>query len=299
MSESLISPVPGLREFRIQTSDPQVQIEGRIGGNGPALLLLHGNPLSQMSWNRILPQLMQHFTVVTTDLRGYGESSKPEGTADHSNYSFRRMGQDQFEVMTSLGFERFRLAGHDRGARVAYRMALDAPERVERVAFLDILPTHYVFHHITADMAVDLYHWFFMAQPKGFPERLLGGHEAFYIRDKLMKQGPGKGGFTEQEILEYIRVCTPQNIHAVCEDYRAAATIDLTMDTDDLQAGRLIQVPTLVLWGERSHTALRHSPREVWPVYCAQIEAMIGLPCGHYPTEQAPAETLAAFRAFF
>ncbi|MEK9775509.1 MAG: alpha/beta hydrolase, partial [Quisquiliibacterium sp.] len=266
---------------------------------GEPLLLLHGNPLSQHSWNRILPQLMQKHTVITTDLRGYGDSSKPEGLPDSSNYSFRRMGQDQLEVMRALGFERFALAGHDRGGRVAYRMALDAPEQITRVAFLDILPTHYVFHHITADMAVDLYHWFFMAQPKGFPERLLGGHEAFYIRDKLMKQGPGKGGFTEEEIAEYIRVCTPANIHAVCEDYRAAATIDLQMDSADLQAGRLISMPAMVLWGERSHTALRHAPREVWPSYCTQIKSMIALPCGHYPVEQAPEQTLRAFQAFF
>ncbi|MGA0795382.1 MAG: alpha/beta fold hydrolase [Quisquiliibacterium sp.] len=291
--------VAGMKKFRLPTSETGVQIEGRIGGSGSPLLLLHGNPLSQNSWNRILPQLMRKHTVVTTDLRGYGDSSKPQGLPDHTNYSFRRMGQDQFEVMRALGFERFALAGHDRGARVAYRMALDAPDLITKVAFLDILPTHYVFHHITADMAVDLYHWFFMAQPKGFPERLLGGHEAFYIRDKLMKQGPGKGGFTEEEIVEYIRVCTPENIHAVCEDYRAAASIDLRMDTADLEAGRLITVPTMVLWGERSHTALRHSPREVWPMYCSRIESMIGLPCGHYPTEQAPNETWQAFDAFF
>lgn len=285
--------------FEIQTSDPQVRIVGRIRGSGPPLLLLHGNPLTQMSWDRIAPRLAEHFTVVTTDLRGYGDSAKPEGLPDHANYTFRRMAQDQVEVMQHLGFTRFGVTGHDRGARTAFRLAMDHPDKVTRVAFLDILPTHCVFQDIQVQMALDLYHWWFMAQKRGFPETLLRGNEAFYIRDKLMKQGPGKGGFTEAEILEYIRVCTPENIHAVCEDYRAAATLDLQMDTEDFLAGRKVQPPALVLWGAKSHTAHHHDPRIEWPKYCAQIERMTELPCGHYPTEQAPEETLGELLAFF
>lgn len=287
------------RPFEIQTSDADVRIVGRIRGSGPPLLLLHGNPLTQMSWDRIAPRLAEHFTVVTTDLRGYGDSSKPEGLPDHSNYTFRRMAQDQVEVMQHLGFERFAVTGHDRGARTAFRMALDHPDKVTRVAFLDILPTHCVFQDIQVQMALDLYHWWFMAQKRGFPETLLRGNEAFYIRDKLMKQGPGKGGFTEEEILEYIRVCTPENIHAVCEDYRAAATLDLQMDTEDFKAGRKVRAPALVLWGAKSHTAHHHDPRIEWPKYCAQIVRMQELPCGHYPTEQAPDATLGELLAFF
>ncbi len=285
--------------FEIQTSDPAVRIVGRIRGSGPPLLLLHGNPLTQMSWDRIAPRLAERFTVVTTDLRGYGDSSKPEGLPDHSNYTFRRMAQDQVEVMQHLGFQRFGVTGHDRGARTAFRMAMDHPDKVTRVAFLDILPTHCVFQDIQVQMALDLYHWWFMAQKRGFPETLLRGNEAFYIRDKLMKQGPGKGGFTEAEIAEYIRVCTPENIHAVCEDYRAAATLDLAMDTADFEAGRKVQPPALVLWGEKSHTAHHHDSRTVWPRYCAHIVRMQELPCGHYPTEQAPEQTLAELLAFF
>lgn len=288
-----------IQPFTLPTSDPGVNIVGRLRGTGPPLLLLHGNPLTQMSWDRIAPRLADHFTVVTTDLRGYGDSSKPEGLPDHSNYSFRRMAQDQVDVMQQLGFPRFAVAGHDRGARTAFRMAMDHPALVARVAFLDILPTHCVFQDIQAQMAMDLYHWWFMAQPKGFPETLLRGNEAYYIRNKLMKQGPGKGGFSEEEILEYIRVCTPANIHGVCEDYRAAFTIDLPMDTADFEAGRQVQPPALVLWGAKSHTAHHHDPRLEWPKYCANIVRMAELPCGHYPTEQAPDETFLELQAFF
>jgi haloacetate dehalogenase len=288
-----------LESFVLPTSDPGVNIVGRRRGSGPPLLLLHGNPLTQKSWDRIAPQLARHFTVVTTDLRGYGDSSKPEGLADHSNYSFRRMAQDQVEVMHALGYPRFAVAGHDRGARTAFRMALDHSDIVTRVAFLDILPTHCVFQDIQAQMAIDLYHWWFMAQPRGFPETLLRGNEEYYLRNKLMKQGPGKGGFTEDEILEYLRVCTPENIHAVCEDYRAAFTVDLPMDTDDFNAGRKVQPPALVLWGATSHTAHHHDPRIEWPKYCANIVRMAELPCGHYPTEQAPEDTFRELHAFF
>ncbi len=288
-----------MRNFRIPTSDPGVEIVGRIRGEGPPLLLLHGNPLTQKSWDRIAPELAKRFTVVTTDLRGYGDSSKPVGLPNHENYSFRRMALDQVEVMAHLGFSQFALAGHDRGARTAFRLAMDHPEKVLRVAFLDILPTHRVFQNIDAQMALDLYHWWFMAQPKGFPETLLRNNEEYYIRNKLMKQGPGKGGFTEEEIQEYIRVCTPENIHGVCEDYRAAATIDLQMDTADFEAGRKVQPPALIIWGQQSHTAHHHDPTIEWPKYCANIERMVALPCGHYPTEQAPSETLAEFLDFF
>ena len=287
------------RPVRIQTSDPEVQIVGRIGGEGPALLLLHGNPLTHRSWDRIAPRLAEDFTVVATDLRGYGDSSKPPGNEGHRNYSFRRMAQDQVEVMRQLGFETFLVAGHDRGARTAFRMALDHPDKVLKVAFLDILPTHSVVQNMSVQLALDLYHWWFMAQPRGFPERLLHGNEEYYIRNKLMKQGPGKGGFTEEEIQEYIRVCTPANIHAVCEDYRAAATIDLAMDTEDFEAGRKVTSPALVLWGEKSHTAHHHDPRKEWPRYCANIVGMTALACGHYPVEQAPDPTYDQLHRFF
>ncbi|HZQ72176.1 MAG TPA: alpha/beta hydrolase [Burkholderiales bacterium] len=286
-------------EFRIETSDPGVFIVGKRQGSGPPLLLLHGNPLTHLSWERIAPRLARDFTVVATDLRGYGDSSKPRGLPDHSNYSFRRMAQDQVEVMRALGFESFFLAGHDRGARTAFRMALDHPEKVRKAAFLDILPTHHVWTDVSREWALNSYHWMFMAQPYDFPERLLKGHEEYYIRNKLMKQGLGKGGFTEAELLEYIRVCTPEQIHGVCEDYRAAATIDFDMDRADFEAGRKVACPVLVLWGELSHTGKHYRPEEVWPRYCSRIMRMQGLPCGHYPSEQATEQTCTELQRFF
>jgi len=289
----------GFAQARITTSDPGVEINVRHGGNGPPLLLLHGNPLSHHSWHRIADRLARRFTVVATDLRGYGDSSKPRGLPDHSNYTFGRMALDQVEVMAALGFDRFQVAGHDRGARVAFRMALDHPDRVSRVAFMDILPTHHVFAHSTREWGLNSYHWFFMAQPYDFPERLLAGNEAYYIRKKLMKQGVGKGGFSEEEVLEYIRVCTPEQIHGVCSDYRATAFVDYEVDREAFERGIRVQQPALVLWGEHSHTQKYYSPAEVWPRYAARIERAVALPCGHYPNEQSPEETLRELDGFF
>lgn len=287
------------RQITIETTDPGVKIVGRTGGGGPPLLLLHGNPLTHLSWHRVAPRLARNFTVVATDLRGYGDSSKPRGREDHGNYSFRRMAQDQVEVMQSLGFRQFYVAGHDRGARTAFRMALDHADKVLKAAFLDILPTHHVWTHVSMGWAINSYHWLFLAQPYDFPEQLLKGNEEYYIRKKLMKQGLGKGGFTEEEIREYIRVCTPGQIHGVCEDYRAAATVDLEMDRADFEAGRKIACPVLVLWGGKSHTEHHYNPREAWPRYCSNIVRMTALPCGHYPSEQAPEETYRELHEFF
>jgi len=287
------------KHMQIQTSDPEVRINLRCGGSGMPLLLLHGNPLSHMSWHRYADRLAEEFTVVAADLRGYGDSSKPRGKEDHGNYSFRRMAQDQVEVMQHLGFGKFCVAGHDRGARTAHRLALDHREKVLKLAVMDILPSHHVWTHVNKDWAINSYHWMFMAQPFDFPERLLKGNEEFYIRRKLMKQGLGKGGFSEEEIREYIRCCTPENIHGVCEDYRACATIDFEMDTADFDAGHKVDCPTLVLWGEHSHTNKHFTPRDTWPAYASNIVRFACLPCGHYPSEQAPAETYAELRNFF
>jgi len=287
------------KHVQVQTSDPEVKINLRHGGNGPPLLLLHGNPLSHMSWHRYADRLAQEFTVVATDLRGYGDSSKPRGKDDHSNYSFRRMAQDQVDVMAHLGFKQFFVAGHDRGARTAHRLALDHPDKALKLAVMDILPSYHIWTHVSKEWAINSYHWQFMAQPYDFPERLLKGNEEYYIRKKLMKQGLGKGGFTEDEIREYVRCCTPENIHGVCEDYRACATIDFEMDKADFEAGRKVRCPTLVLWGEKSHTNKLFDPRATWPDYAENIVRMQALPCGHYPSEQAPEETYAELREFF
>jgi haloacetate dehalogenase len=284
---------------QIQTSDPEVKINVRYGGTGPALLMLHGNPLTHVTWHKIAPRLAQHFTVVATDLRGYGDSSKPRGKPDHSNYSFRRMAQDQVEVMEQLGFRQFYLAGHDRGARTAFRLALDHPDRVRKFASIDIVPTHHVWTAFPRGWALHSYHWMFMAQPYDFPERLLSGNLEYYMRKKLEKHMHGQGGLEPEAVAEYMRCCTPEQIHGVCEDYRAAATIDFDDDTADFNAGNKIKCPVLVLWGAKSHVEQHFKPREAWPQYATNIAGFVPLPAGHYPQEQAPEETCDALYRFF
>ena len=276
---------------------PEARIHGRVGGSGPPLLLLHGNPLTHVSWHKIAPRLAEKFTVVATDLRGYGDSGKPPGGQRSIGYSFRAMAEDQVEVMRQLGFTRWRVAGHDRGARVAHRMALDFPAAVEKVAFLDIVPTHHVLNNIRRQWAVDSYHWFFMAQPFDYPEKMIEayGYER-YIRRKLDKKGVGMSGFTPGALAEYIRCCNAENIHAVCEDYRAAVGIDLDHDESDLHVK--IEMPILVLWGERSHVNRSYKPIEAWKERALDVRGRM-LPCGHYPAEQVPEDTLAELLAFF
>jgi haloacetate dehalogenase len=285
----------GFRVKDVETSGAKIHL--RVGGSGPPLLLLHGNPLTHVMWHKVAPWLAEEFTVVAADLRGYGDSSKPPGGGDHFAYSFRAMAQDQVEVMRALGFERWRVAGHDRGGRVAHRMALDHPDRVEKVAFLDIVPTHHMLSNIRKQWAVDSYHWFFMAQPADYPEKML---EAYglerYIRKKLDKKGVGLGGFTPEALAEYIRCCTPENIHAVCEDYRAAVGIDLDHDEADLHVK--LAMPMLVLWGEKSHVNRSFKPIEAWRERALDVRGRM-LPCGHYPAEQCPQETYEELRRFF
>jgi len=285
----------GMTKAQIDVSGASIHL--RYGGVGPPLLLLHGNPLTHVMWHRIAPRLAEDFTVVASDLRGYGDSSKPVGGADHSGYSFRAMARDQLEVMAALGFDSFYVCGHDRGGRVAHRMALDYPERVKRVAFLDIVPTRHVLTHITKEWAIDSYHWFFMAQPYDYPEQMLINYGLErYIRRKLDKKGVGMTGFTPEALAEYIRCCTPENIHAVCEDYRAAVGIDLVHDEADLD--QKLAMPVLVLWGERSHVNRSFKPIEAWRERAIDVRGKM-LPCGHYPAEQVPDETYAELIAFF
>jgi haloacetate dehalogenase len=260
-------------------------------------LLLHGNPLTHVMWHKIAPRLAEEFTVVAADLRGYGDSSKPDGGADHGGYSFRAMANDQVEVMAALGFRSWHVCGHDRGGRAAHRMALDHPERVRKVAFLDIVPTHHMLANIRKEWAVDSYHWFFMAQPFDYPEEMLIAYGLErYIRRKLDKKGVGMNAFTPDALAEYIRCCTPENIHAVCEDYRAAVSIDLVHDEADL--GTKLGMPVLVLWGKESHVNRSYRPIEAWRERAADVRGRM-LPCGHYPAEQLPDETCAELRAFF
>ena len=285
----------GFEQRDIDTTGARIHL--RVGGSGPPLLLLHGNPLTHVMWHKIAPRLAEEFTVVATDLRGYGDSSKPPGGEQSIGYSFREMAKDQVAVMRALGFERWFVAGHDRGGRVAHRMALDTPGAVAKVAFLDIVPTHHMLNNIKRQWAVDSYHWFFMAQAYDYPEKMI---EAYgfekYIRKKLDKKGVGLSAVTPEAMAEYIRCCNAENIHAVCEDYRAAVGIDLVHDEADLATK--IAMPMLVLWGEKSHVNRSYKPIEAWRERAADVRGKM-LACGHYPAEQVPDETHAELRAFF
>jgi len=286
----------GFRYERIATSG--AEINTAIGGAGPALLLLHGNPLTHVSWHRVAPRLAERFTVVAIDLRGYGDSSKPEGGPDHAAYSFREMGRDGAEVMAHLGHERFAVAGHDRGARVGFRLALDAPDRVTRLAALDIVPTHHLLTNVTLGWGLESYHWFFMAQKAPFPEKLLTADLDYYMDYKLNKKGVGLEIFEPRAMAEYKRCTTPEQIHAVCEDYRATVGVDFEMDRADAEAGRRIACPVLAIWGSNSHVGRHFRPLEAWAEWAEDLRGH-AIPTGHYPAEQRPDLVLDAFEEFF
>lgn len=286
----------GFELRRIKTSGAEINL--RMGGEGPPLLLIHGNPLTHVSWHKVAPRLTQAFTVVAADLRGYGDSSKPDGGPDHGAYTFRAMGEDMVEVMDALGHGAFLVAGHDRGARVGHRLALDHPDRIQRFASLDIIPTHYQLSNINKGWALESYHWFFMAQKAPFPEDLLCRDLAYYMRYKLDKKGVGLSPFTPEAMAEYVRCCTPENIHAVCEDYRATLSLDYDMDAGDV-GKTFIQCPLLVIWGENSHVGRHQKVKEAWAPWIKGPVTWAPLPCGHYPAEQVPDLVLEAFLKFF
>jgi haloacetate dehalogenase len=288
----------GFTRTEIKTSG--ARIVAVHGGNGPPVLLMHGNPFNHVSWHKIAPRLAQDFTVVATDLRGYGDSEKPPGNADHSNYSFRAMAQDQVEVMAALGFDRFCAAGHDRGARVLHRMCLDHPDKIERAAIMDIIPQHYLYNNITRAWATFSWHWFFNIQPYDMPERMMGADPDWFIRKKLAKTEQGLSFFDPEALVEYMRCFRdPKTIHAICEDYRAGATIDIAMDDADLKAGRKIDRPVLLLWGASGGVGRNHDSMAIWPRYAADIRGGKAVPSGHYLSEEAPEETYQELRAFF
>jgi haloacetate dehalogenase len=292
--------IPGFSRSDIRTAG--ARIVAATGGSGPPLLLMHGNPFNQLSWLKVAPVLAREFTVVATDLRGYGDSEKPPGGPDHSGYSFRAMAQDQIEVMQSLGFDTFYAAGHDRGARVLHRMCLDHPQKVKRAAILDIVPQHYLYSHINKQWATFSWHWFFNIQPEPLPEKMMGFDPDWFIEKKLAKTEQGLSFFDKEALAEYKRCFrNPDTIHAICEDYRAGAGIDLEHDEADFKAGRKIECPVLLLWGATGGVGRNHNPgpAEIWKSYASNIVAAKTVPSGHYLSEEAPAETTAALREFF
>lgn len=286
---------PGFETQRLAGAGAEINLV--VGGGGPPLLLLHGNPLTHVSWHKIAADLARDYTVVAPDLRGYGDSEKPDGGDDHAAYSFRAMGEDCFAIMDQLGFDRFAVAGHDRGARVGFRMALDRPERVTRLAALDIVPTHAVLSNVSLGWGLESYHWFFMAQKAPFPEKLLSADTDYYIDYKLNKKGVGLSIFDPRAMAEYKRCTTPYQIHAVCEDYRATVTVDFEMDKADFGT-RKIRCPVLVLWGSNSHCGRHFDPIELWSDWAEDLRGF-AVPTGHYPAEERPDLILAAFADFF
>lgn len=257
------------------------------GGKGPALLLLHGYPQTHAIWRKIAPRLAEHFTVVSTDLRGYGDSSKPAGLPDHSNYSKREMARDQIEVMRALGHERFYLVGHDRGGRVAHRLAADRPDSVIKLVTLDIAPTKAMYEQTTMAFARAYYHWFFLIQPAPYPETLIGGNIEAYLHHH-MSRFAGLAPFMPDGWSEYLRCnADPATIHANCEDYRAAASIDLEHDAADIAAGRKVQCPLLALWGAQGVIQKQFKPLDDWRKVAVDVRGH-ALACGHYIPEEAP-----------
>jgi haloacetate dehalogenase len=278
---------PHFRALQVEI-DPTVTINAIVGGSGPPLLLLHGHPQTHAIWHRVAPRLAEHFTVVACDLRGYGDSSKPQGAPDHANYSKRAMAADMVAVMQSLGFATFRVLAHDRGARVAHRLALDHPQAVERMALLDIAPTLAMYEQTSDAFARAYWHWFFLIQPPPLPERLIEADPAAYVRDVMGKRSAGLAPFDPRALAEYQRcLALPGAAHGICEDYRAAATIDLEHDRFDRDAGNRLALPLMVLWGEQGVVGRCFDPLAEWQRVAADVQGG-ALPCGHYIAEEAP-----------
>jgi haloacetate dehalogenase len=286
----------GFQQRRVQTTG--AEIDARVGGHGPPLLLLHGYPQTKAIWRDVAPALARSFTVVATDLRGYGASARPPAGEDHAGYSKRAMAVDQVELMEALGFRQFAVAGHDRGARVAYRMALDHPARVVKLAVLDIVPTYEQFAQVDRLSALGSFHWYFLAQPYDFPERLIGDDPDYFLRAMLKSWAGAPGCFSEEAMTEYLRAFRdPGVVHATCEDYRAGATIDFALDEADLKHGRKIECPMLALWGDRGRPHKRQRVVETWTRWATDVRGE-GLDCGHFLPEEAPTATAQALQAF-
>jgi haloacetate dehalogenase len=275
-----------------------VKIMTRKGGSGRPLLLLHGHPQTHAIWHRVAQQLAKSFTVVMTDLRGYGDSSKPQGSHDHLNYSKRVMALDQIEVMRHFGFAEFDVLAHDRGARVAHRLALDHPQAVKRLVLLDIAPTLAMYEKTSNQFARSYWHWFFLIQPAPMPERLIEADPAAYAREVLGRRSAGLAPFDPRALAEYVRCLElPGTAHGLCEDYRASASIDLVHDQLDLDKQNFVQQPLLVLWGEQGVVHQCFEPLKEWSKLAKNVQGK-ALPCGHYIPEEAPELLLQQVQLF-
>jgi haloacetate dehalogenase len=279
---------------RIKTSGAEIALVR--GGRGTPLLLVHGYPQTHVMWHKVAPMLAERFTVVAPDLRGYGASSKPPSDDQHLSYSKRAMARDLVEMMEVLGFPQFDIAGHDRGARVSYRLALDHPQRVRRAAVLDIIPTLEQFERMNRMSARAAYHWFFLSQPAPFPETLIGKDPDYFLDHSLGTWRGVAGAFTPEALAAYHEAFRdPEMIRGTCEDYRAGITCDCAFDEADRSAGRKIHAPLLVLWGARRSSARLD---EIWRAWAEDVRGH-ALDCGHFIPEEAPEALLEQLLAFF
>lgn len=289
---------PGTEEHR--HAEGGVEIFARIGGSGPPLLLVHGFPQTHAMWHRMAPALMQHFTCVMPDLRGYGYSSCPPNDAANKAYSKREMAKDLLGLMRSLGYDRFAAVGHDRGARAGYRLALDHPQAVNCLTVLDIVPTYAMWHDFTVKLAMKTYHWLFLAQPKPLPEMLIESNPASYLDYTIASWTKTKdlSAFSDAALAEYrLHYASSEHIHATCNDYRAGATYDLSADEADRAAGRKIACPTLALWGTAGIPSETSGPLETWRQWCDDVRGH-GVDSGHFLPEENPSATLEALLPF-
>jgi haloacetate dehalogenase len=287
---------PGFEPARFEASGAEIHYTA--AGAGEPVLLLHGYPQTHACWHRVAPALAGGFRVVCADLRGYGDSSKPAGLPDHSNYAKREMARDMVELMAALGHERFHLVGHDRGARVAHRLAADHGPRVHTLTVLDISPTLKMFESTNMAFARAYYHWFLMLQPSPLPERMLAGQVPFNILGRVGRAQADLSKFDPAAVREYVRAfADPAAIHASCEDYRAAGGIDLEHDRADRAAGRKLAMPLLALWGEQGVVGRMFDCLADWREVAEDVSGR-ALPCGHFIPEEAPRETIAELTAF-
>jgi haloacetate dehalogenase len=289
--------------FQLETIDVgEASIRVRHAGSGPPVLLLHGHPQTHFMWHAVAPRLAENFTVVAPDLRGYGESSKPPTTPDHEPYSKRAMARDQVGLMRHLGFDRFAVIGHDRGGRVAYRIALDSPDRVNHLAVLDILPTGEHFRRADMRFGLGYWHWFFLAQPFDTPERLIGADPRGFFTRQWSRDASGEPVpppyFAAEAVEDYLRCyLNPATIHATCEDYRAGATYDFELDEADRTGGRRISCPMLALWAARGQLPTWYDVLGIWRDWANDVRGQ-PIDSGHFMAEEAPDATYSALRSF-
>ena len=302
MSKRLPLTIDGFQAGLITTqhaSDGEILISYQMGGSGPPLLLLHGFPQTKMIWHRVAPALAKHFTVIASDLRGYGASSKPQGLADHSTYSKRAMASDQAQLMNALGFSHYGVLGHDRGGRVAHRLALDYGKQVNKLMVLDISPTLAMYEQTTMQFASSYWHWFFLIQKAPIPETMIGANIEFFMKQFMGGRHAGLSIFAPECWQEYVfAMSNPACLHAMCEDYRAAASIDLEHDRQSIAQKQLLEMPVRVLWGEFGQVNACFKPLEDWQKLGTDVSGQT-LQSGHYIPEEIPEILIAEALTFF